>query len=243
MWGSHLSDTSMKEKMCRSPASRIQWGHTHEERKWRNCELMIRKCFCALNLFLSQTLARMHAYVDTSEHRGKRQEALDWWRCSSGMHSNITPLIFASSFPPLTHDNAHTHKQTHHLGFHSSRPTVSVHPLLFVWQIDTAAGLSLLSTSALSIINPSWNLHNPVVQFLSSIQFIIKYIFNRILNHLFFARFSRLTFSSWRFWRASPHRGPFPKRHKSLTTSPPSNWRSAPTGRTGWSTGTAKTTR
>lgn len=64
-----LSDARVEERMHLSYAVK-----TYSRTAERNCELMIRKCFCALNLScLEHTLAptRMHAYVDTHTHTGE----------------------------------------------------------------------------------------------------------------------------------------------------------------------------
>lgn len=55
--------------------------------------------------------------------------------------------------------------------------------------------------------------------------------------------FHRWTSIPWRCSLASPHRAPSPRKLRRPTMLPPSSWNSAPTERTGWSTGTAKTTR
>lgn len=153
---------------------------------------MIRKFFCALNLScVKHTWVCMYSH--THIHTLLR-ERCDWWRCSSGMHLNTTPLIFASTRPPLAASQmtAPRHPHSEHLKHPQQRTRVGVHLLLSLWQIDSAAAQLLLSPSVPNTINPATICTDDAI-------LICAKPFFFPVTYWFLLLPSRLTCSSWKF--------------------------------------------
>lgn len=106
--------------------------------------------------------------------------------------------------------------------------------------------LPIMALPSTSCLCPLYLLFLTVLKFVSLLTYfptVVGTLKQWQIFTCFFDLFNRWTSILWKLLQVSPRRVPFQRKHKKLITSPPSSWRSAPMGRTGWSTGMARITR